>query len=219
MEPAQKRQRTAATTMQRISLLPKEVQAGILAWAMEPTPTAVIMKAAIGNAYGESGWWLARVNGDRGFQKHLNCHSPCEVLWARVLTQRRNGTLAWKWSQTNGFMNLTCHIHKRGVWAELRNEWALRRELAGRKRIPYDYDVYSGGFARSLYVKLPDGRLKATGACVDGALSKTTLRMSTSVIFLRNWWSPQMAWYAEHRWVNGNEQARDDVEFARSSYQ
>ena len=47
MEPAQKRQRTAATTMQRISLLPKEVQAGILMLAME-TPTAAIMKAAIG---------------------------------------------------------------------------------------------------------------------------------------------------------------------------
>ena len=57
MEPAQKRQRTAATTMQRISLLPKEVQAGILMLALEPTPTAAIMKAAIGDAYGETGWW------------------------------------------------------------------------------------------------------------------------------------------------------------------
>ena len=53
MEPAQKRQRVAATTMQRISLLPKELQAGILMSAMEPTPTATIVKAAIGNAYGE----------------------------------------------------------------------------------------------------------------------------------------------------------------------
>ena len=53
MKPAQKRQRTAATTMQRISMLPKVLQVDILTWAMEPTPTAVIMKAAIGNVHCE----------------------------------------------------------------------------------------------------------------------------------------------------------------------
>ena len=68
MEPAQKRQRPAATTMQRLSLLPKEVQAGVLMWAMEPTPTAAIMKAAIGNAYGETGWWADILSEDDGFQ-------------------------------------------------------------------------------------------------------------------------------------------------------
>ena len=80
MEPSQKCQRTAATTMQRISLLPKELQAGILMWAMEPTPTAAIMKAAIGDAYGETEWGMAMVNRDDGFQKYLNYHTHCHRL-------------------------------------------------------------------------------------------------------------------------------------------
>ena len=80
MEPAQKRQRTAATTMQRISLLPKELQAGILMWAMEPTPTAAIMKAAIGNAYSEQRWWADVVGKGHGHQKYLNRHTHCQAV-------------------------------------------------------------------------------------------------------------------------------------------
>ena len=81
MEPAQKRQRTAATTMQRISLLPKELQAGILMWAMEPMPTAAIVKAAIDYAYGKPRWWWATVVGkDHGYQKYLNRHTHCHRL-------------------------------------------------------------------------------------------------------------------------------------------
>ena len=84
MEPAQKRQRLAATTMQLVSLLPKEVQAGILMLALEPTPTAVIIKAAIGNAYGWPRWWKATAIGkDNGYQKYLNYHTPCRRLWSR----------------------------------------------------------------------------------------------------------------------------------------
>ena len=99
MEPAQKRQRTAATTMQRISMLPKEVQAGILMLAMEPTPTAAIMKAAIGNEHGMPRWaWATTVGKDHGHQKYLNRHTHCHRLWARALEVRHDGSLAWKWS-------------------------------------------------------------------------------------------------------------------------
>ena len=130
MEPVQKRQRVAATTMQLVSLLPKEVQDNILTWAMEPTPTAVIMKTAIGNKYGCPRWWRATtIARDRGYQKFLNRHTPCRVLWARVLEVRPDGSLAWKWSETNVFVNLTGGIHVRGAWADLENEAAIRRNI------------------------------------------------------------------------------------------
>ena len=118
-------------------------------------------------------------------------------------------------------MNLTGHIHVRGVWAEIRNERALRSKLAGRKRIPYDYGEFvegPAGSTRRLFVELQDGSLTDTGSCVYDALSETDLRMSSGLYYRRSWWTRQMAWYAEHRWVNVNEQARDDVDFARSSY-
>ena len=54
MEPTQKRQRVAATTMQRVGLLPKELQGRILMLAIE-APSAAVVKAAIGDAYGLSG--------------------------------------------------------------------------------------------------------------------------------------------------------------------
>ena len=95
MEPAQKRQRTAATSMQRVCELPKELQVGVLMWAIEPTPTAAIMKAAIGNAYGEQRWWACVVGKDHGYQKYLNYHTPCHRLWARVLDVLHDGRLAW----------------------------------------------------------------------------------------------------------------------------
>ena len=110
MEPAQKRQRTAATTMQRINVLPKEVQVSILMFAMEPTPTARIMKAAIDKASSypndEPCWWKkGAVSKDRGYQKYLNRYTHCHRLWARVLAVREEGeeddTIYWKWSETN----------------------------------------------------------------------------------------------------------------------
>ena len=132
MEPAQKRQRTAATTMQLVSLLPKEVQAGILMLALEPTPTAVIMKAAIGNAYGWLRWWKATaVDKDNGYQKYLNRHTHCHRLWARALEVRPDGSLAWKWSETNVFVNQTGRAHVRGIWPDLENEVAIRRNVRG----------------------------------------------------------------------------------------
>jgi len=222
MESAQKRQRIAATTMQRVCELPKELQGRILQLAIE-TPTAAIMKAAIGDAYGLSGWWLPRVGRADGYQKHLDRSSPCEALWARVLTRRWNGTLAWKWSQTNVFMNLTWVAHERGVWAGIRNERVLRRKLAGRKRIPCDYDnydsyVYWRGDCRRLFVKLPDGSFQDTGAYLDNALTEADTRLVNFRDRQKMWWSAQMAWYAEHRWVVEHEQARDDVDNARDSY-
>jgi len=149
MESPQKRQRIAATTMQLISLLPKEVQAGILMWAMEPPPTAAIIKAAIGDEYGESGWWLSRVERNGGYQKHLNLHSPCEALWARVLTRRRNGALAWKWSETNMFVNRTGRAHARGVWADLENEVTSRRNVRSEPPI----DQYVNDLGRELHMR------------------------------------------------------------------
>ena len=68
--------------MQRISLLPKQLQVDILMRAME-TPTAVTMKAAIGNAYGETGWRADVVGKDTGYQKYLNYHTPCIRLGSR----------------------------------------------------------------------------------------------------------------------------------------
>ena len=131
MEPAQKRQRTAATTMQLVSLLPKEVQVGVLMWAMEPTPTAAIVKTAIGDKHGEQRWWADIVGKDHGHQKYLNRHTHCHRLWSRALEVRPDGSLAWKWSETNVFVNQTGRAHVRGVWADLENEVAIRRNVRG----------------------------------------------------------------------------------------
>jgi hypothetical protein len=216
MEPAQKRQRVAATTMQRISMLPREVQVDVLMWALEPTPTAAIMKAAIGDAYGLPGWWLDRLGRTTGYQKHLNRSAPCEALWARVLTRRWNGTLAWKWSQTNVFMNILWTVHERGVWTGIRNERALRRKLVRRKRIPCDdakYMYWSGDSRRVLFVKMPDGSFKDTGEHLENVLTEANPSLSSYRIRLA-WWSAQMEWYYEHRWAE-NEQARYEVDKAR----
>ena len=89
MEPAQKRQRCETSTMQHIGLLPREVRAKILAWAMEPTPSAALVKAAIGDMYGNPGWWATKVGPDRGHQRFLNYRTPCLRLWARALGAAR----------------------------------------------------------------------------------------------------------------------------------
>ena len=151
MEPAQKRQRTAATTMQRVCELPKELQAGILMWAMEPTPSATLMKAAIGDAYGEQSWWATVVGKDHGHQKYLNRHTHCHRLWARALEVRHDGSLAWKWSETNVFVNQSGRAHVRGVWADLENEVAIRRNVRGEPPI----DQYVSGVARELRMPRP----------------------------------------------------------------
>jgi len=147
MEPAQKRQRTAATTMQHISLLPKELQAGILMWAMEPTPTAAIVKAAIGDAFGETGWWADVVGKDTGYQKYLNYHTPCIRLWARVVDMLQDGTLAWKWSQTNVLLNKSGNVHVRGAWEDLELEAAIRMCLS---RKPPNNDKYMADGVREV---------------------------------------------------------------------
>ena len=153
MEPAQKRQRVAATTMQLVSMLPKELQAGVLMWAMEPTPTAAIMKAAIGDKHGETGWWADIVGKDHGHQKYLNRHTHCHRLWSRALEVRPDGSLAWKWSETNVFVNQTGRAHVRGVWADLQNEVAIRRNV--RCEPPNDQYVESYGLARELRMHMP----------------------------------------------------------------
>ena len=149
MEPAQKRKRTAATTMQRVCELPKELQVDILTWAMEPTPTAVIMRAAIGYKYGERRWWTNVVGEDNGYQMYLNYHTPCRRLWARALEVRPDGSLAWKWSETNVFVNQTGRAHVRGIWADLENEVAIRRNVRGEPPI----DQYVSGAARELHIQ------------------------------------------------------------------
>ena len=151
MEPAQKRQRTAATTMQRVCELPKELQAGILMWSMEPTPSATLVKAAIGDKHGELRWWADVVGKDHGHQKYLNRHTHCHRLGARALEVRHDGSLAWKWSQTNVFVNRTGRAHVRGVWADLENEVAIRRNVRGEP--PIDQYVY--GDVRELHMLVP----------------------------------------------------------------
>jgi hypothetical protein len=158
MEPAQKRQRTAATTMQRVCELPKELQVSILMWAMEPTPTAAIMKAAIGNAYGEQSWWTTVVGKDNGYQMYLNRHTHCYMLWARALEVRHDGSLAWTWSQTNVFVNRTGRAHVRGIWADLENEVAIRRNVRGK--LPLD-DYVGSDMARELHMIVPTWDFKS----------------------------------------------------------
>jgi len=170
MEPAQKRQRTAATTMQRISLLPKELQAGILMWAMEPTPSATLMKAAIGDAYGEQSWWATVVGKDHGHQKYLNRHTHCHRLWARALEVRPDGSLAWKWSETNVFVNQSGRAHVRGIWADLENEVAIRRNVRGEPPID-QYVMYE--LARALYIQCPPPDSKAAVVTPHEALADT----------------------------------------------
>ena len=151
MEPAQKRQRVAATTMQHVCELPKELQAGILMWAMEPTLSATLMKAAIGDAYGEQSWWATVVGKDHGHQKYLNRHTHCHRLWARALEVRPDGSLAGKWCETIVFVNQTGRAHVRGVWADLENEVAIRRNVRGEPPI----DQYVNGVRRELHMYHP----------------------------------------------------------------
>jgi hypothetical protein len=204
--------------MQRVCELPREVRAKILMMAIE-TPTAAIMKAAIGVNYGIPGWWLRRVGYCDGYQKHLNLNAPCETLWARVLTRRWNGTLAWKWSQTNTFLNLTGKVHQRGVWTGIRSERALRMTLGRRKRIPCDDDKIAlykhwDGECRRLFVKLPDGSFKDTGAYFGDVLTEANIRLHDYRIKPMEW-SAQMTWYFEHHWVDRNVQSHNDIIAAR----
>ena len=147
--------------MQRISLLPREVQAKILAWAMELTPSAALVKAAIGDRYGNPGWWATKVGRDRGYQRFLNYHTPCLRLWARALEALYDGSLAWKWSQTNVFLNRTGRAHVQGVWEDLENEMAVRRNTP--RKPPVDKFLHEGvlqnrynQLVRALYVNVPE---------------------------------------------------------------
>jgi hypothetical protein len=119
-------------------------------------------------------------------------------------------------------MNLTGTAHERGVWTGIRSERALRRTLVRRKRIPYDdaryggYMHWSGEDCRRLFVKMPDGSFRGTGAYL--VLTEADTRLNTFVDRWKMWWSAQMTWYAAHRWAVQNEQARDEVDIARNSY-
>ena len=165
MKPAQKRQRCEMRPMQRIGLLPREVQAKILAWAMELTPSAALVKAAIGDRYGDPGWWATKVGRDRGYQRFLNYHMPCLRLWARALEVLPDGSLAWKWSRTNVFMNKSGGAYVRGTWQDLWNEIAIRRNIP--RKPPVDKYLHKGVYetrcnqeVRELYVNVTElGRL------------------------------------------------------------
>ena len=141
MEPAQKRQRCETSPMQRIGSLPREVQAKILLMAIE-TPSAALVKAAIGDRYGDPGWWATKVGRDRGYQRFLNYDTPCLRLWARALEVLPDGSLAWKWSRTNVFMNKSGGAYVRGTWDDLANEMAIKRNV--RRRSPVDKYVHEG---------------------------------------------------------------------------
>jgi len=161
MEPAQKRQRCEMSAMQRLGLLPREVQAKILAWAMEPTPSAALVKTAIGKRYGNDAWWATKLGRDRGYQRFLNYHTPCLRLWARTLEALHDGSLAWKWSQTNVFLNRAGHAHVRGGWKDLVNEMAVRRDIP--RKPPVDKFLHEGALKnrynqldRRLYVNVPE---------------------------------------------------------------
>ena len=159
MEPAQKRQRCQMSTMQRLSLLPNDVQVGVLMWAMEPMPTAAIMKAAIGDRYGNPGWWADLVDHSKGYERFLNYHRPCLHLWARVL-EERNGFLEWKWSKTNVLLNAIGGACIKGSWDDLTNEMVIRRNTD--RTPPVDKFLHEGRLethvhqnARALYVNVP----------------------------------------------------------------
>ena len=161
MEPAQKRQRCETSPMQRIGSLPKEVQAKILVWAMEPTPSASLVKAAIGDRRGDPGWWATKVGRDQGYQRFLNYHMPCFRLWARALEVLSDGSLAWKWSRTNVLLNKSGNVHVRGVWEDLVNEMAIRRNVP--RKPPVDKFLHEGVMenrynqqVRALYVNVPN---------------------------------------------------------------
>ena len=110
------------------------------------------MKAAIGNAYGEQRWWADVVGKDHGHQKYLNRHTHCHRLWSRAMEVRPDGSLAWKWSQTNVFVNRTGRAHVRGIWAGMENELAIRRNVRGKPPI----DQYVGSeIARELHMQRP----------------------------------------------------------------
>jgi hypothetical protein len=147
--------------MQRIGSLPKEVQAKILVWAMEPTPSASLVKAAIGDRRGDPGWWATKVGRDQGYQRFLNYHMPCFRLWARALEVLSDGSLAWKWSRTNVLLNKSGNVHVRGVWEDLVNEMAIRRNVP--RKPPVDKFLHEGVMenrynqqVRALYVNVPN---------------------------------------------------------------
>jgi hypothetical protein len=111
------------------------------------------MKAAIGDAYGEQSWWATVVGKDHGHQKYLNRHTHCHRLWARALEVRHDGSLGWKWSQTNVFVNRTGRAHVRGIWADLENEVAIRRNVSGI--LPIDQYMNVTGVVRELHMLVP----------------------------------------------------------------
>ena len=81
------------------------------------------------------------------------------------------------WSQTNVFLNKSGKTHMRGVWEDLENEMAIRRNI--RRKPPYDrirndglLDARSNQLLRELYVKLRPSmyethpRFRSTNGCV-----------------------------------------------------
>ena len=107
------------------------------------------------------------VGEDNGYQKYLNYHTPCIRLWARVVDMLQDGSLAWKWSQTNVFLNKSGNAHVRGIWEDLENEVAIRMYI--NKKPPIDkysvggvHEVRHNPRIRELYVNCsrPDDRLQ-----------------------------------------------------------
>jgi hypothetical protein len=154
--------------MQRISVLPKEVQVSILMFAMEQTPTARIMKAAIDKASsypnGEPCWWKkGAVSKDRGYQKYLNRYTHCHRLWARVLALREEGeeddTIYWKWSETNVYVNKTGRAFVRGEWPDLEIEMNIRRDYCFCDHL-CDQFVHAGSLGRPLHMHIPSSILE-----------------------------------------------------------
>jgi hypothetical protein len=119
------------------------------------------VKAAIGDRYGNPGWWATKVGPGRGYQRVLNYHTPCLRLWARALEVLPDGSLAWKWSRTNVFLNKSGNAHVRGVWEDLANEMAIRRNIC--RKPPVDKFLHEGLLqnrynqqVRALYVNVPE---------------------------------------------------------------
>ena len=74
-----------------------------------------------------------------------------------MLEVMHDGSLAWKWSRTNVFMNKSGGAYVRGTWDDLANEMAIKRNV--RRRPPVDKYLHDGDLRtrrdpliRALYV-------------------------------------------------------------------
>ena len=84
----------------------------------------------------------------------LNHHTHCHNLWSRALEALPDGSVAWKWSPTNLFVNRTGRLHARGVWADYENEHAIYRNFHGKiPDDPYISDCF--WHARELRMHFP----------------------------------------------------------------